>query len=63
MLELFAARGPAALYCLALAAGHDLPAAYARQLESAVLVVIVVSVISGAVTALGARKPNPGAAL
>jgi NhaP-type Na+/H+ or K+/H+ antiporter len=63
MLELFAARGPAALYCLALVAGHDLPAAYARQLESAVLVVIVVSVISGAVSALGARKPNPGAAL
>src|SRR6185437_16773798 len=25
MLELFAARGPAALYCLALVAGHDLP--------------------------------------
>ena len=63
MLELFAARGPAALYCLALVAGHDLPPVYARQLESAVLVVIVVSVISGAVSALGARKPNPGAAL
>lgn len=63
VLELFAARGPAALYCLALAAGHDLPAAYARQLESAVLVVIVISVISGAVSALGARKPSPGAAL
>jgi NhaP-type Na+/H+ or K+/H+ antiporter len=63
MLELFAARGPAALYCLALAAGHDLPATYARQLESAVLVVIVVSVISGAVSALGARKPNTGAAV
>jgi NhaP-type Na+/H+ or K+/H+ antiporter len=63
MLELFAARGPAALYCLALAAGHDLPATYARQLESAVLVVIVVSVISGAVSALGARRPNPGAAV
>src|SRR6185312_7654903 len=63
MLELFAARGPAALYCLALVAGHDLPPGYARQLESAVLVVIVVSVIAGAVSALGARKPNPGAAL
>ena len=63
MLELFAARGPAALYCLALVAGHELPAAYARQLESAVLVVIVISVISSAVSALGARKPNPGAAL
>lgn len=62
-LELFAARGPAALYCLALAAGHDLPAAFGRQLENAVLVVIVVSVISGAVSALTARKPSPGAAL
>ncbi|HVS76934.1 MAG TPA: cation:proton antiporter, partial [Steroidobacteraceae bacterium] len=29
-LELFAARGPAALYCLALAAGHDLPGTFAR---------------------------------
>ncbi|MGH8181781.1 MAG: hypothetical protein ACRETR_12480, partial [Steroidobacteraceae bacterium] len=63
MLELFAARGPAALYCLALVAGHDLSAAYVRQLESAVLVVIVASVISGALLALGARKPNPGAAI
>src|SRR6185437_6850593 len=34
-LELFAARGPAALYCLALAsAGHDLPAVFATQLEN-----------------------------
>src|SRR5487761_507303 len=40
-LELFAARGPAALYCLALAASHDLPAAFGRQLENAALVVIV----------------------
>jgi NhaP-type Na+/H+ or K+/H+ antiporter len=62
-LELFAARGPAALYCLALAVGHDLPAAFGRQLENAVLVVIVVSVISGAVSALTARKPSPGAAV
>ena len=62
-LELFAARGPAALYCLALAAGHELPAAFGRQLENAVLVVIVVSVLSGAVAALTARKPTPGAAL
>ena len=62
-LELFAARGPAALYCLALAGSHDLPAAFGRQLENAALVVIVVSVISGAVSALSARKPNPGAAL
>jgi sodium/hydrogen antiporter len=62
-LELFAARGPAALYCLALVAGHDLPAPFGRQLENAVLVVIVVSVISGAVSALTARKPSPGAAL
>jgi len=62
-LELFAARGPAALYCLALAAGHDLPAVFSRQLENAVLVVIVVSVISGAVSALTARKPSPGAAV
>ena len=62
-LELFAARGPAALYCLALAAGHDLPATFGRQLESAVLAVIVVSVIAGAVSALTARKPSPGAAL
>ena len=61
--ELFAARGPAALYCLALVAGQDLPAAFARELESAVLVVIVVSIISGAVSALRARKPSPGAAL
>ena len=63
MLELFAARGPAALYCLALAAGHELPAAFGRQLENAVLVVIVVSVVSGAVSALTARKPSPGAAV
>ena len=62
-LELFAARGPAALYCLALAAGHDLPAAFGRQLENAVLVVIVMSVISGAASALTARKPSPGAAV
>ncbi|MDE2263223.1 MAG: cation:proton antiporter [Gammaproteobacteria bacterium] len=61
--ELFAARGPAALYCLALVAGQDLPAAFARGLDSAVLVVIVVSIISGAVSALTARKPSPGAAL
>ena len=62
-LELFAARGPAALYCLALAASHDLPAAFGRQLENAALVVIVVSIISGAVSALTARKPSPGAVL
>ncbi len=61
MVELFAARGPAALYCLALAAGHDLPVAFGRQLENAALVVIVVSVICGAVSALTARKPSPGA--
>ena len=62
-LELFAARGPAALYCLALAAGHELPAAFGRQLEGAVLVVIVVSVVSAAVSALTAGKPSPGAAV
>lgn len=62
-LELFAARGAAALYCLALAAGHDLPAAFGRQLDNAVLVVIVVSVVIGSVSALTARKPTPGAAL
>jgi sodium/hydrogen antiporter len=62
-IELFAARGPAALYCLALAAGHDLPAIFGRQLEDAVLVVIVVSVVSGAVSAFTARKPSPGAAV
>lgn len=61
--ELFAARGPAALYCLALVIGQNLPRAFARQLENAVLVVIVVSIISGAVSALTARKPSPGAAL
>jgi hypothetical protein len=63
MVELFAARGPAALYCLALVPGHDLPALFGRQLESAVLVVMVVSVIASAVSALTARKPTPGAAL
>lgn len=63
MLELFAARGPAALYCLALAAGHEFPAVFARQLQDAALVVILVSVISGAVSALTARKPSPGAAV
>jgi NhaP-type Na+/H+ or K+/H+ antiporter len=62
-VELFAARGPAALYCLALVPAHDLPAAFGRQLESAVLAVIVVSVISGAASALTARRPSPGAAL
>ncbi|MBW4051618.1 MAG: hypothetical protein HIU85_09165 [Proteobacteria bacterium] len=62
-LELFAARGPAALYCLALAAGNDLPAAFASQLRNAVLLVIVMSVISGAASALTARKPSPGAAV
>lgn len=62
-IELFAARGPAALYCLALAAGHELPAAFGRPLQDAVLAVIVVSVISGAVSALTARRPSPGAAL
>jgi sodium/hydrogen antiporter len=62
-LELFAARGPAALYCLALAAGHELPAPFGTELQNAVLVVIVVSVISGAVSALTARKPSPGAAV
>ena len=63
MIGLFAARGPAALYCLALIPIHDLPPAFGRQLERAVLVVIVVSVISGAVSALTARRPSPGAAL
>ncbi|HEY6517288.1 MAG TPA: cation:proton antiporter [Steroidobacteraceae bacterium] len=63
MLELFAARGPAALCCLALVPARDLPAAFGRQLEGAVLVVIVVSVISGAVSALTAGRPSPGAAL
>jgi sodium/hydrogen antiporter len=63
MVELFAARGPAALYCLALVPGHDLPEVFGRQLEGAVLVVIVVSVIASAVSALGARKPTPGAAV
>jgi len=62
-LELFAARGPAAVYCLALVAGHELPAVFSRQLESAALVVIVASVICGAVSALAARKPSPGAAV
>jgi NhaP-type Na+/H+ or K+/H+ antiporter len=62
-LELFAARGPAALYCLALASGPDLPATFARQLEGAVLVVIIVSVVAGAVSALTARRPSPGAAV
>jgi hypothetical protein len=62
-VELFAARGAAALYCLALVPAHDLPASFGRQLQSAVLVVIVISVISGAVSALTAGKPNPGAAL
>jgi NhaP-type Na+/H+ or K+/H+ antiporter len=62
-LELFAARGPAALYCLALAAGQSLPADFARKLASAVLVVIVGSIVSGALSALTARKPTPGAAL
>jgi NhaP-type Na+/H+ or K+/H+ antiporter len=63
MLELFAARGTAALYCLALAAGHDLPGGFADQLRDAVLAVTVVSVISSAVSALTARKPSPGAAV
>ena len=63
VVELFAARGPAALYCLALVPGHDLPEVFGRQLESAVLVVIVVSVIASAVSALAARKPTPGAAV
>jgi NhaP-type Na+/H+ or K+/H+ antiporter len=61
--ELFAARGAAALYCLALVAGHDLPPTLGRELENAVLVVILVSVISGAVSALTAKKPTPGAAV
>jgi sodium/hydrogen antiporter len=61
--ELFAARGLAALYCLAVVAGHDLPTVFGRQLENTVLVVIVVSVISSAVSALTARKPSPGAAV
>jgi sodium/hydrogen antiporter len=62
-VELFAARGPAALYCLALVPTHDLPASFGKQLQSAVLVMIVVSLISGAVSAVTARKPTPGAAL
>lgn len=62
-VELFAARGPAALYCLALVCGYDLPAAFARQLASAALVAIVVSVLLGTVSALTAGKPSPGAAL
>jgi NhaP-type Na+/H+ or K+/H+ antiporter len=62
-LELFAARGPAALYCLALAAGHDLSATFDSQLENAVLVLIVVSVITGTLSALTARKTSPGPAL
>ena len=63
MVELFAARGTAALYCLALVPGQDLPAVFGKQLQSTVLVVIVVSIIASAVSALGARKPTPGAAL
>lgn len=63
MLELFAARGPAALYCLALATGRDLPAAFSTELQDAVLLVVVASVIGGAVSALTARKPSPGAAV
>jgi sodium/hydrogen antiporter len=62
-IELFAARGPAALYCLVLAAEHDLPATFGRELRSATLVVIVASVISGALMALAAGKPSPGAAV
>jgi NhaP-type Na+/H+ or K+/H+ antiporter len=62
-LELFAARGPAALWCLALAAGQDLPAGFGKRLEGAVLAVIVISIISGAVSALTARKTSPGAAV
>jgi NhaP-type Na+/H+ or K+/H+ antiporter len=63
MVELFAARGTAALYCLALVPAHDLPVLFGRQLENTVLVVIVVSIIASAVSALTARKPTPGAAL
>src|SRR6185312_8200418 len=63
MLELFAARGPAAIYCLALAATHDLPATFSRQLQSAALVVTVVSIISSTVSALTARRPSPGPAV
>lgn len=62
-IELFAARGPAALYCLALALGHDLPAAFSRELKSTVLAVIVASVIAGAISALAVRKLSPGAAV
>lgn len=62
-IELFAARGPAALCCLALVPSHDLPAAFGRQLEGAVLVAIVVSVISGALSALAAGRPSTGAAV
>jgi sodium/hydrogen antiporter len=62
-IELFAARGPAALYCLVLAAGHDLPPGFGRELTSTALVVIVASVISGALSALAAGKPSPGAAV
>jgi sodium/hydrogen antiporter len=62
-IELFAARGPAAVYCLALAAGHDLPAAFGRELKSAVLVVIVASVVAGALSALAVRKLSAGAAV
>jgi NhaP-type Na+/H+ or K+/H+ antiporter len=61
-IELFAARGPAAVYCLALALGHDLPAAFSRELKSIVLVVIVASVFAGAISALAVRKLSPGAA-
>lgn len=62
-LELFAARGSAALYCLALASGHDLPAPFVRRLADAALAVIVGSVLTGALSGLTARKPTPGAAL
>ncbi len=60
-LELFAARGAAPLCCLALAIEHGLPDAFARLLATAVLTVIVGSMLSSAIAAGVVRRPTPGA--
>ncbi len=60
-LEWFGARGAAALYCLALVINHGLESPLAREMAAIALVVIVISILLSALSALSLRRASPGA--
>jgi sodium/hydrogen antiporter len=62
-LEWFGARGAASLYCLGVAINRGLGGEFAHELAGSALVVVVVSIVFSAVSAisLGKASPGPGA--